>query len=149
MKRGVTILEILFSVAIFLILLSISISHWKGLASGEALFKDRAGVVSFFEQARSLSVSSKSNTTFGINISSTTVTLFKGSVYNPADSENKYYTFNSLVQAYSVVLNGGGYNVLFSRLSGNTSQYGTIRISLINNSNSSTTITILGSGVVQ
>jgi prepilin-type N-terminal cleavage/methylation domain-containing protein len=148
-SAGFTLLETLIALVIFSALLLIAVSHWSLLTKSQALSKDRLGAISMFEQARAMAVASKSNSGYGVNISSTTVTIFKGSVYNPSDSDNMFYNLNSLVQVYSISLAGGGSNVLFERLSGNTSQSGNIRISSISDPTSSTTVTIFTSGVVQ
>ena len=147
--RGFTLLELVVGIAILFILLLVGVWHWGSISREQALSKDRLTLMSLFEEARSLAVSSKSNSAYGINFSSTTAIVFQGNPYNGSNTVLNTYGLNNLVQISAVNLSGGGFNVYFERLTGNTGQSGSIKLSLINDANSSSTITILGSGIVQ
>jgi len=149
MKKGFTLLELLITIAILSIISALTLWHWSGYKGREALSKDKMGIMAFMEEARSLSVASKNNSEFGVHIASSTITLFEGSSYSAGAPENINYSMNSAVEIYSINLSNGGEDIVFNRLSGENSDFGNIILRLYNDSNASTTITILKSGVVQ
>jgi prepilin-type N-terminal cleavage/methylation domain-containing protein len=146
---GFTLMELLVGIGILSILSTIAIWHWSGYRGREALSKDRMGVIAMFEEARSLSLASKSNSAFGVHMSSTTVSIFKGNIYDSGSSENINYSLNSSVEFYSINLTSGESDIIFKRLLGSAENSGTVKLFLLDEVNSSTTITILESGVVQ
>lgn len=148
-NSGFTLIELVLGISILGILMLIGTWHWRGAENEQALSKDTLGLISIFEEARSLAVSSKSNSAFGVHMSSSTISVFQGDTYTGSNTIITNYNLNSLVQVYSINLNGGGNNVFFERLTGNTSQNGNIKLSLINDASSSSTVTILASGIVQ
>lgn len=142
-------MELLVGIGILSILSTIALWHWSGYRGREALSKDRMAVLAMFEEARSLSIASKSNSSFGVHMSSTTVSVFPGETFDSGNSENINYSLNSSVEFYSIDLSFGGNDVIFKRLSGSVENFGTVKLFLLDDVNSSTTITILESGVVQ
>ena len=148
-NKGVTLLEVLFSIAILASLSLIGIWYFSQANAEQALEKDRQGVVAILREARSLALSSKEALTYGVHIEEFQTVLFKGSTYNAGEVENRVQTLNSKVHIDNISITGGGSDIVFSRLTGETLNDGTIRLSLINNSLSSTTITIENTGVIK
>jgi prepilin-type N-terminal cleavage/methylation domain-containing protein len=148
MKKGFTLLETLISLSILAILLTIALWYFKGATGTEALKKDRQGLVAILEEARSLSLSSKEADVYGVRVEASQATLFKGDVYNTT-ADNKIHQFNSAVQASSYSLNGGGRDIVFSRLTGSTENFGIVTLSLTREPLSSTTVTVKSTGVIE
>jgi type II secretory pathway pseudopilin PulG len=146
-KGGFTILEAIISIIIVSLISTIALWYFKSAESDEALSKDKQGLVTLLEEARSLSISSKQAGTYGVHIQSDRAVLFKGPGY-ATSSDNKVHEFNSKVTISNYSLSGGGSNIIFSRLNGSTVYTGTITLSL-KNSLSSSTIIVRDTGVIE
>ena len=83
-----------------------------------------------------------------MHIGSTKITLFTGSVYSVGASTNQDFNLNSRDSIITISLTGGGSDVVFVRLSGETSQNGTITLSSSALSQTKT-ITVYKTGVVE
>ena len=68
MQRGITLLEILVSVAILAALSLVGVWYFSSATKSQALQKDRQGVVALLSEARSLSLSSKDASPYGGHI---------------------------------------------------------------------------------
>jgi type II secretory pathway pseudopilin PulG len=148
-KQGATLLEVIVSITIILILGMIGMWYFMKARGGEALNKDRQGVVAILAEARALSLSSKNAASYGVHVEASKAVLFEGSTYSSGASSNKLHTFNSSVQISANSFNGGGNEIIFNRLTGETDDFGTIRLSLVSDAMSSTTITVNNLGVVE
>ncbi|OGZ44836.1 MAG: hypothetical protein A3J54_00695 [Candidatus Ryanbacteria bacterium RIFCSPHIGHO2_02_FULL_45_13b] len=124
--RGFTIFELLLVIAIIGILLAIVISGFSNLrqSSDFTLAVDEA--VSFLQEARAKTLSSENDSMYGVHFETSQFVLFVGDTYNPANASNKVRVFPSSVQISSTNLTGGGSNVVFKRLTGETDTKGTI-----------------------
>jgi len=147
-SAGFTLMEILVVMGIFIIIFSITFSLFGRLDKKEALEKDVAGIIALTRNARLLSVASKNAALFGIHFESDKAVLFEGSVYVIGGPNQKVINLSKKVYISSYSLNTGGSDIIFSRLIGDTLNYGTVTVSLKDNS-TSTTITILKTGVIQ
>ena len=141
-------MELLTVIIILSVIMSITFYFFGGFGKKDALEKDIAGLIAFVRDARLLSIASKDAMPFGIHIENDKAVLFEGSTYVPGGTNEKVIVFSDKVYMYSYSLNLGIPDIVFARLTGNTSNFGTITLSLKDNS-ASTSITILRTGVVQ
>lgn len=149
MKKGFTVLEILISIVILSILSLISVWYFSSATKVEALQKDRQGLIALLSEARSLSLASKEALAYGVHIEEFKAVLFKGSVYSPSDSNNISYFFHNTVRSSAHSLEGSSDEVLFSRLRGETTNFGTITLALRDDALTTKTVTVLATGVIQ
>lgn len=147
-QRAFTLMELLLVISIMMAILFMPFYFFKGMRQRNALEQDVASLTALARNARLLSVVSKNATQFGIHLTSSEATLFEGSTYVAGGVNERKVTFSDEVYMSGYSLNQGSPDILFSRLTGNTQNYGTITLSLKDNS-TSTTITILPTGVVQ
>ncbi len=145
---GLTLVEIIVVVAIGALLMAISTYSFSALRNNSSLQKNVVQVRAVFEEARALSISEKSDSTYGLQIQSDRVIMFKGLAYNSADSQNKILLLDTNALIDSISLNGGGSAVVLNRITGATNNYGTFRIRMTNGTNSSSTITIASTGII-
>jgi prepilin-type N-terminal cleavage/methylation domain-containing protein len=147
MKRnsGFTFIEILVSVAIIGLLSGVvafslsSIKNTNPLRS--AVTKARA----FLEEARSLSIAGKNDMSYGVSLQSDRIVLFAGTTTSP----QKTLFFNvENASIANVSLTGGGSVVLFTKITGATNNSGSFQMRLNQNTNSSSTISIGSTGII-
>lgn len=148
-NSGITLMEILVSITIITILAVLGWSYMSKSWYSHALSKDQVGLISFLEEARSAAVSSKNNSKWSVLIEESKATMFSGETYIENNSANKVFLLNQSVFVSNINLSGGGNQITFSRLYGETSQSGTIILSSRNDENASTSISVLPSGVIQ
>lgn len=141
-------MEILVVITIFAVIMTITFYFFSGYSKKEALEKDVAGLTALIRNARLLSVTSKNASPFGVHFESDKAVLFEGNSYVPDGQNEKTVVLSRDVFISSYSLNTGGSDIIFTRLVGDTLNYGTITLSLKDNS-ASTTVIILESGVIQ
>lgn len=147
-RMGFTLSEVLVVIGIFAIIATLAVISFSGLNDREALEKDASGLVSFIRDARMLAVSSKNAALFGVHLEAGRAVLFEGDSYIPGGAGQKFLELSPKTYISAFSLNEGGSDIVFSRLTGVTSDFGTVKISLKDDT-ASTTITVLPTGVVQ
>jgi len=147
-NKGITLIEILVTIGLMGLILGMTFYFFGGFSSKESLEKDIAGLTAVIRNARLLSVASKDASVFGVHLESDKAVLFEGNPYVAGGANEKIMEFSKNVYLYSYSLNLGVPDIIFDRLTGNTSNFGSITLSLKDDS-ASTTITILSTGVVQ
>lgn len=146
-NKGVTLMEFLVAIGILTIVASMTFYFFAGFR-GKMLDTDAAGLSAFLREARLLSIASKNASPFGIHLESDGAVLFQGNTYIAGGANQKHLKFARNVYLHSYALDGGGQDIVFNRLTGATSDFGDITLSLKDDS-ASTTITVLRTGVVK
>lgn len=148
-NRGYTLIEIVVVMAITVVILSVVINSFFNLAKNQALNNDYLSVTSLIDQAKSLSINSKSASQYGMYFSSSTVVLFKGPNYISTSPANQSYILNSRVNISVINLSGSSTDqVVFDRLTGYASASGTVAISLKDGSVNPKVIQIYKTGLI-
>jgi Tfp pilus assembly protein FimT len=141
-------MEILFSLSILLILFFIVTSVFSSIAKKQSVESDANLIHSILIQARNQTITSQNASQYGVHFASTSVTLFAGSSYNPSDTSNQIYFLNPSDTILTLSFNGGGTDVVFLRLTGETTQDGVLTVrSLL--ASSTKTITLFKTGLVE
>jgi prepilin-type N-terminal cleavage/methylation domain-containing protein len=148
-SRGFALIELLVCIAIILLLSAMTYSVFITTNKSKALDTDALKVAEKLRQARSLTISAKNDTVWGIHFATSSVTLFQGSSYSSSDSNNVFVPLNPYVTVSTTSLNGGGSEVIFQRLTGETTQYGTSTLALIASSTQTHQIVIYKTGIVE
>jgi prepilin-type N-terminal cleavage/methylation domain-containing protein len=149
-NKGISLLEILIVIAIIGILSAIIIPNLSRFQRQQALKNTTEDVVSLLNEARNNTISSKNSTTYGVYFLSDKAILFPGSSYTDSIL-NKQIDFDSSVwipETGGINLNGGGDEIVFDRITGESANYGTITIQLISNPTTQKVISINQVGVV-
>jgi type II secretory pathway pseudopilin PulG len=147
-QKGITLVEILLVIGIVFILSTILLTSFTNLRSNQAIMKNTETVVAVLRQARNQTLSSKNSSVYGVHFATSTITLFTGGTYSSLNSTNQDFIFPSSDSILTTTLNGNGKDVVFNRLSGETSQNGTIVISSPRVSLTKT-VTIYKTGLVE
>jgi prepilin-type N-terminal cleavage/methylation domain-containing protein len=144
--KGFTVVELLITFAILGIISSIIIFSFSSQNSSSSLEKDASRVVSILNQARSLTLSSKENASYGVHFEEGEVILFKDS-YVEGNSENITTSLNSLIMISGVSLSGGVEELVYERFSGEVDATGTVTLSLIEDPTQTKVINIHETGL--
>ncbi len=150
-RKGFTIIELLLAIGIIGILITVIVPNLSNYRNEQALTNTTEEIVSLLNKARNDTISSLNYTNYSVHIESEKVVYFTGSTYNASDATNISRVFESSVTIPSsggINLNGGGSEVLFTRLTGDTTTYGTIIVRLTSNAARQKTITILKTGAI-
>ena len=148
-KSGFTLAETLMVVAITVMVAAITMFSFSTYGTEESISKDQGRVVSVLEKARAMTLDSFNSSQYGVHFATSTVTIFTGVTYNSTATSNIVTSLNSKVQIKSVVLSGGGNDIVFNRLSGETNQVGTTTLSLISATTTTKSVTVYGTGLIQ
>jgi len=150
-NKGISAIEIVMVIAILAIVVAVVLPSLTGFRNGQSLKNTTDDIVSLLNQARMQTLSSENSTYYSVHFEMTRAVLFSGGTFSDSNSSNKVITFDNLVIIPAnggINLNGGDVNVNFTRLTGDTNQYGTIIIQLASDSSKQKTITINKTGIV-
>ena len=146
MRRAFSVIELLIVVGIATMVFSIVLFAFVNTKKDRSVKESADRLVSLLEEARSKTLAGEQNSSFGVRIAQNRLTLFVGTSYAEQVS-NKVVVLPSGVVATSTII-GGGSDIVFERLSGSVSAYGTTTISLSDNSGKNLSVTISAAGIV-
>jgi len=148
LDKGFSLTELLVVLGIIALIMGISLTTFINYRKQQAFTKDSESVVEILSQARDQTLSSKNASQYGVHFASTKITLFTGSTYFAGDSSNIDFPLTSTDIILSISLTGGGSDVVFNRLTGETSQNGTIVVDVPSLSLTKT-VTIYKTGLIE
>lgn len=147
-SKGVTALELLVVVAIMAMLATIVVTPFVQFRNSKVLDTAGENALSVLAKARGSTLSSKNSYQYGVHFESSQTALFRGATYNPSDTNNEVMVLDNALEISSITLSGGGSDVIFDRLTGKTSQNGTVVIRVKSDTSKIRTITVNATGVV-
>ena len=141
-------LEMLIVVAITLMLSAMAMVSFAYFRTTQALDIGTKNIASFVEKARHQTLEGLNGSQFGIHFGSGSAVLFSGTTYVSDDSDNEILSYPGGLRAAQISLAGGGPDVIFEQLTGDTAQSGTIVMQIGSAENPRKTITISSAGIV-
>lgn len=124
--KGSTLVETLVVVGIVMVIAGIVSLSFSSFRYGQALPNDVDDVTALLNEARSRTISGDAGAQYGVHFQSDRAVLFVGNTYVAGAVGNKTIIVNPMIIITSISLNGGGVDVVFNKLTGETSQYGTL-----------------------
>lgn len=146
--KGFTLIEILIVIGIIILLSFIGFRTLLEYKKTVDLDSFALGVESLFIQARTQTLSSVDSLQYGVHIESSQTVLFRGVVFTSGDPGNKVLNTPTSLEISNISLKGGGNEVVFKRLNGETNEYGTVVIRLKSDISRTRNIIIEKTGVV-
>lgn len=148
MRGGFSLVELLIVISLSIILTTVVVISYRSIGQNTDLNTLTQRLVSTLDRARERTVSSENDANFGVHIQSDRYIEFKGPTYNASASDNINHIFSSKFEVSSINLTGGGSDVIFDRLSGQTSQSGTLVLRAKNDPANTKTIRVQSEGQV-
>jgi Tfp pilus assembly protein FimT len=147
-NKGMSAVELVIVIAVLVLIVVVSVGSLNKFRTERVLVNATQDVISVLNDARIKTTSSKNSSVYGVHIESARVVGFMGSAFSEPNSNNKEIKVDApaIISAWSI--NGGGANVVFDRISGDTANYGTVTISLSSDSSRTKIINISKTGVV-
>ena len=132
-EKAFTLIEILVVIAVITILVAVIVGVYSSFRSKIDLDTNSQMILNTLRLAQSKTLASEGASNYGVHFEQEKCVLFKGNVYNPVAPDNRFYDFSSRLEipvASGINLNGGGNEVIFDRITGNTFQSGEIKLQL-------------------
>ena len=148
-QRGFSLIEILAVVTIGAILVTTVLFSFSSFRNSKIADISADEVLSVINEARVKAVSSEDYSRFGAHLESGRVVFFKGDVFTEPNLSNIETALSSLVEISDISLNGGGANIVFQKLTGKTSNYGSLRVRLKSDNSKYKTISVKSTGIAQ
>lgn len=128
--RGFTLIELVVVIAISVLLVLVTISFFSSFRNSQVLQGETSQALSILNKAQSYTLNSKSDSEYGVRVNGDQLILFKGLAFASSSPTNEAYVLHSAVQISSTTLSGGGNDIIFDRLTGDTSNDGSFVLSL-------------------
>lgn len=148
-NKGTTIIELLIVLTVITIISSIVVLNLSKFRDEQALKNTTIDIVSLLNKARQNTLSSINSNSYGVHFETDKVTLFIAPTYSFGVNTNEVSVFSTSIKiAVPGGINvGGGNNVIFERLTGETIG-GTIVIQQKSDASRKKTITISATGII-
>ena len=147
-EKGFTLLEVLASIAIFAILMVLTVANLSQYRNTQVLNGEGAQIVAILSKARSLTLASRSQLSYGVRLNTDRAILYALPTFASSTATNEEYIFHPSVRLSNISLAGGGLDISFARLTGETAEYGTFRIELSPDPSQYYTIEVKETGIV-
>jgi len=144
--HGFGLLEFLFAVGILALISVIIIKGLNSFRQERQLDVVTETIVFELAKARNMTKLSEGGLQYGLRLNATSVERFIGDTYSVASSTR--IDFDDAVEIIGVTLELGGKDVLYDRITGETADYGTATVRLVNYPSSTRLLTISPFGLV-
>ncbi|MEK7610642.1 MAG: prepilin-type N-terminal cleavage/methylation domain-containing protein [Patescibacteria group bacterium] len=148
MKTGFTLIEMLMVIGLLALAVGIVLAPFVSFRSQQALSGGAGELAALITSARAKTLASEGDTVYGVHLEVSRATLFAGSTYVAGAASNQVLELNSLLTLSTISLNGGGVDMIFNRLTGKTSQSGTLTVTLSSDVAQAKTVTVSATGVI-
>jgi prepilin-type N-terminal cleavage/methylation domain-containing protein len=146
MRNGFTVIEILIVIGISAALVGVSSGAYITLQKRSNVDLEARKLESVLNLARNRTLASEGSKSFGVHITSSLneYILFAGNTYVATDPTNEIFKGHTGVNLNSPQLFGGGSDVIFERLTGETRQFGSVLLRDLKDAAHFATICIYG-----
>ncbi len=135
-------MELVVVVAILGVMATLSVVSLSNFLKKESLASTASALAGAIREARSRTLASVKGQQYGVRIDSDRFAVFSGAAYS-ADSAETPYIFPNGVRATTAIP-----NVVFSRVTGNSSASGTIDLYVTSSASTKKSVGVQGTGLV-
>jgi len=131
-NSGFTLIELLVVLSLFLIIIVLTITSFRFFEIKSVLNKTAKEIISTLELARSRTLASDGDSRWGVYFEQDNFVLFKGNEYNPELSDKEINNISERLEIYDIDLFEGSSEIIFTRLIGETNNFGKIGLRVKN-----------------
>jgi prepilin-type N-terminal cleavage/methylation domain-containing protein len=151
-RRGFTAIELVLVLGIIVILSTVSFVALSGRKNKTELTNIAKQMASLLREAQSRAVSQSNSTAWGVRFKNSTSTafyaLFRGSSYSTSTEQGHYALPTDMAYATATIPVGSSTDIIFSQISGAVSTSTSVKIYLIFQPGSSSTISVSTAGAI-
>lgn len=125
-----TLIELMVVIAISVLLVLVTISFFSSFRNSQVLQGETSQALSMLNKAQAYTLNSKGDSAYGVRVNGDQLILFQGLVFSSSSPSNEAYVLNTAVAIASTTLSGGGTDIVFDRLTGDTSNNGSFAVYL-------------------
>lgn len=140
-------MELLVIIAVASVLVAVVVAPLSSARQRKVLDLGADRIVGLLFEARENTLASKEGDRYGVHFESGKAVLFKGASYSAGASGNTEVVLDSALELVNISLAGGGADVVFDRLTGKTSQTGSVTLRVASNPGLQKVITIAQTGI--
>ena len=145
---GVTVVELLVALAILAIITGIAVSSFGGFRRQKVLDNSAGEVASLLREARALTLASRDGAAWGVHFETSNVTLFRAPTFASGAANNKAVTLDAAVTLATTSITGGGSDIIFKKLSGETNNVATTTLSRTDDPTIARIVTVSTTGII-
>lgn len=149
MKGGYSLAELMIVLGILVLLGAAVFLNFASFFGTSGLHQATEGALSLLEQAREKTISREGGFAYGAHFDSDKATLFRAPSYIEGNVFNVVYNLNPSFHITATALNGGGSDVIFQIITGETLSYGTITIEKIGDPSVRKIIKVNATGIIE
>ena len=146
-SRGFSFIEIIVVIAIFSLIATVGLQSFSLFKKNLDLNAATDTAVSLLSQARSKTVAAEEGAQYGVHFESGAMVSFAGTSYIPGAIGNEQFFLPTTVEMATIAVSGGGSDVIFEKLTGETTRDGTITFRLKSDTSRVRTVLILATGL--
>lgn len=146
-KKAFTLIEIIIVFAIITIVVGIITFSFYNINKLQALDKGTLNILSLLDEARYSAMSSKEFINYGVHLTEDSATFFKDN-YVENNIYNKKYVINNNLTISDISILGGN-DIIFNKITGKTNNYGSIKVSILNDEDDFNLINVYMTGLVE
>lgn len=145
--KGFTLMEIIIVIAIITTFGTSALVLFSASRNTRDLTTSAQDTLSVLRLAHARTLAGENDSAWGVRLASNQITLFQGDTF-AGSPLTKIYALPNSMQITNIILNGGGIDVIFKRVTGETDQTGTFLLSVIGSPSNSFAVTIDSLGKV-
>ena len=128
-ESGFTFLEVLLVIAAIGIIAVLGTAFFSSTLGKNELSNVTWDIADNLRKAQSRAMAGRGNDSWSVHFESDKYVIFKGTTYNASDPDNEQTNLSSLILIISISLTGGGSDLIFNKIYGDTDTDGNITVS--------------------
>ena len=145
--QGFTLVEVLIAIAVITILGGIGVVSFNASRNVRDLTTSAQNMISIIRVAQSKTLAGENDSSWGVHLQTNQITLFAGDTF-AASTFTQAYALPPSIEITNIALTGGGSDIIFQRVTGQTNQNGTFALDVIASPSNLFSVTIDSSGKI-
>ena len=144
--HGFMLLQLMIGIVVIGIWSGIVALNLGSFLGRQAVDNGVGDITTLLDEARSRTLAREGGTQYGVHLEATKAVLFSGTTYSSTAPDNRTVILDRSTQITSIALSGGGSDVIFDPLSGDTDEDGSFVVGSVTTSAGAKTVTITHAG---